>query len=651
MAKDTLDPVTFEVLKNAFITSVDQMGKQVLRTCYSFVIFNRDFSSALHDAEGNCVAQGNEDIAVHVGTLHFTCKAVIEKFKGKMKPGDVYAINCPYLGGTHFSDVRLVRPIFSEGRVVAYAQSNGHWSDVGGSVPGSFDVLAREMFKEGLRITPVRLWSGGEFCADVADMIASNCRDPESIIGDMQAQAVATQVCEREILRLVDKYGLGTVEAGMAEVQDYVERAVRQRLAAIPDGTWSTQDWVDQDPAGEEGLIPIKVKMSIRGDKVYYDFAGSHGTIASIYNSAEGATFSAVSAGMKTFFPDLPLNSGFYRAFEIEAPEGSIVDAKWPVAVTGFLMPFEKIMNGIYEMWSDIMPERAIACAFNLEYLLAGGMDTRGGGEALFMFYDWLPGGWGGRNGKDGSNTTTACFGTGLQTQPVEGQERAIPVVVTEFEIQQDSPGPGKWRGGAGVRKTSVLLDCDKSVLSYVCDRERAIVWGIKGGSPSMPHGLHLVRNGQDHEDWMGSIFSDEPIFSGDVFSRPTAGGGGYGDPLERDPAAVLEDVIDEYVSVERAAKDYGVVIKPIDPEICEYEIDMGATEAARAEIRATRAGWFAEDPEVVAQAYRDGTVDKYDAARRYAVVLDWNTGQLLPKSTAQYREMFKVRTVEGWTS
>lgn len=650
MAKDTtLDPVTFEVLKNSFITSVDQMGEQVLRTCYSFVIFNRDFSSALHDAEGNCVAQGNQDIAVHVGTLHFTCKAVIEAFKGKMKPGDVYAINCPYLGGTHFSDVRLIRPIFSQGRIVAYAQSNGHWSDVGGSVPGSFDVMAREMFKEGLRITPVRLWSGGEFCKDVADMIASNCRDPESIIGDMMAQAVATQVCEREILRLVDKYGLETVEAGMAEVQDYVERAVRQRLAALPDGTWNTLDWVDRDPAGGDELIPIKVKMTIKGDKVYYDFAGSHGTISSIYNSAEGATFSAVSAGMKTFFPDLPLNSGFYRAFEIDAPENSIVDAKWPVAVTGFLMPFEKIMNSIYEMWSDIMPERAIACAFNLEYLLAGGMDVRGDQEQLFMFYDWLPGGWGGRNGKDGSNTTTACFGTGLQTQPVEGQERAIPVVTTEFEIQQDSPGPGKWRGGAGVRKTSILLECDKTVLSYVCDRERAIVWGINGGLPSMPHGLHLVRDGTDREHWLGSIFSDVPVGTGDVFSRPTAGGGGYGDPLERDPNAVLEDVIDDYVSVERAAKDYGVVITPIDPEILEYEIDQAATEAARAKIRSERVGWAKSDPETIAAAYRDGTVDKFDAVRRFAVILDWDTGELLPHSTNQFREMFEIRTVSNW--
>lgn len=644
-----LDPVTFEVLKNSFITSVDQMAEQILRTCYSFVIYNRDFSSALHDAQGNSAAQGNQDIAVHVGTLHFTCQDVMRFFEGDMHPGDVYAINDPYAGGTHFCDVRLVRPIFSEGRIIAFSQSNGHWSDVGGSVPGSFDVVAREMFREGLRITPVRLFSQGRFCRDVAHLLAANTRDPASVIGDIQAQAEATAVCEREILRLVAKYGHDTVEAGLGAVQDYVERAVRQRIAALPDGTWETQDFIDRDPAGGEGLIPIKVKLTIKGDRAIYDFTGSHPTIASIYNSAFGATFSAVAAGMKTFFPDLPLNSGFYRVFEIIAPEGSIVDARWPIAVTGFLMPFEKIMNSIYEMWSKIMPERAIACAFNLEYLLTGGLDARRADKPIFMFYDWLPGGWGGRNGKDGCNVTTACFGTGLMSQPVEGQERANPILTTEYQILTDSPGPGKWRGGAGVRKTSVMLDSDRSVISYICDRERAVVWGIEGGLPSMPHGLHLRRAGADRDEWLGSIFSDVTIGTGDVFSRPTAGGGGFGDPLDRDPALVLQDVMDDYVSVGRAAKDYGVVVRTIDAEMCEYAIDAGATEAERASIRAQRAGWLATDPEQVAAAYRAGEIDQLDVVRRYAVLLDWDTGALLPTSTAQFREMFHKRSAAGW--
>jgi N-methylhydantoinase B len=645
---ETLDPVTFEVLKNAFITSVDQMGEQILRTCYSFVIYNRDFSSALHDAHGHSAAQGNQDIAVHVGTLHFTCQDVMRAFAGDMHPGDVFAINDPYAGGTHFCDVRLIRPIFADGKIIAFSQSNGHWSDVGGSVPGSFDVTARDMFREGLRITPVRLFSKGRFCADVACLIAANTRDPASIIGDIQAQAEATQVCEREILRLVEKYGRETVETGLAAVQDYVERAVRQRLAALPDGEWETVDYIDRDPSGPEGMIPIRIKMTIRGDSVTYDFTGSHPTIGSIYNSAFGATFSAVAAGMKTFFPDLPLNSGFYRAFSIVAPEGSIVDAKWPVAVTGFLMPFEKIMNAIYEMWSRIMPERAIACAFNLEYLLTGGRDGRRADKPIYMFYDWLPGGWGGRNGKDGSNVTTACFGTGLMSQPVEGQERANPILTTEYEILTDSAGPGRWRGGAGVRKTSVMLEAEGSVISYICDRERAVVWGIEGGLPSMPHGLSLTRAGQEPE-WLGSVFSDVPIGPGDTFSRPTAGGGGFGDPLERDPAKVVEDVADDYVSVARAAKDYGVVIRVIDAELCHYEVDAAATTALRAEIRSQRRGWLDTDPEHVAQEYRAGRLDALDLVRRYGVLLDWDKGTLLPRSTAQFREQFAKRSSAVW--
>jgi len=644
-----LDPVTFEVLKNSFITTVDQMAEQILRTCYSFVIYNRDFSNALNDINGDSIAQGNYDIAVHVGTLHYTCKEVIRFFKGDMKPGDVYAINDPYAGGTHFPDVRLIRPIFVGDEPIAFAQSNGHWSDVGGSVPGSFDVLAKDMFKEGIRITPVRLWDGGVFRRDVAHLIASNTRDPASIIGDMQSQAEATRIAAREIVRLVDKYGKNTVMTGFADVQDYVERAMRQRLAALPDGEWETQDFIDRDPAGGEGMIPIKVKLTLKGDRVVYDFTGSHPCIGSLYNSAFGATFSAVAAGMKTFFPDLPLNSGFYRPIEVIAPEDTVVNARWPVAVTGFLMPFEKIMNSIYEIWSKIMPERAIACAFNLEYLLTGGRDLRSDGKPIFMFYDWLPGGWGGRNGRDGCNVTTACFGTGLQSQPVEGQERVSPILTNEYQILTDSPGPGKWRGGAGVRKTSTLREADRTVISYICDRERAVVWGIEGGLPSMPHGLSLRRAGSDKDEWLGSVFSDVPIGSGDLFSRPTAGGGGYGDPLERDPERVRQDVADDYVSIERARKDYGVVLRVLDIDLAEYEVDVVATSEERALIRAGRRAWAREDPQAVARRFRAGEVDRFDAVRRFAVILDWESGEVLERSTAQFREMFQKRSVAHW--
>ena len=645
----SLDPVTFEVLKNSFITAVDQMAEQMIRTCYSFVIYNRDFSNALNDHNGDSVAQGNSDIAVHVGTLHWTCKDVIRFFGDDMNPGDVFAINDPYAGGTHFPDVRLVRPIFADGKIIGYSQSNGHWSDVGGSVPGSFDVRATDMFREGLRITPVRLWDKGVFRNDVAHLIASNTRDPASIIGDMQSQSEATRVAEREILRLVGKYGRDTVQAGFADVQNYVERVLRQRLSALPDGEWETQDFIDSDPSSGEGMIPIKVKLTIKGDRVIYDLTGSHPCIGTLYNSAFGATFSAVVAGMKTFFPDLPLNSGFYRPIEVIAPEDTVVNARWPVAVTGFLVPFEKIMSSIYEIWSMIMPDRAIACVFNNEYLLTGGRDVRSPDKPIFMFYDWLPGGWGGRNGKDGCNVTTSSFGCGMMSQPTEGQERTCPMLTTEFEILTDSAGPGLWRGGTGVRKSAVLREAENTVISYICDRERAVVWGIEGGLPSIPHGLTLHRAGADKPEWLGSVFSDVKLNSGDTFSRPTAGGGGYGDALERDPVLVREDVADGYVSIARAARDYGVVIRTIDADLAEYEVDEAATEAERDRIRAARHGWLEEDPEQVATRFRSGEIDVMDVLRRHGVLLNWGTGELLPKSTAQFRETMRRRAAAHW--
>jgi N-methylhydantoinase B len=647
----TLDPVTFEVLKNAFITTVDQMAEQILRTCYSFVIYARDFSSALCDREGDTIMQGSQDIAVHVGTLHFTCKAIIEAFEGDIHPGDVFATNDPYVGGTHFNDVRIVRPIFYEGEIIAYAQSNGHWADVGGSVPGSFDVNAKEHFQEGIRVPPVRIWDKGRYLGDVVNMIVSNTRVPADAEGDLHAQASATRVAELEILRLVDKYGIDTVLTAFQEVQDYVERLTRQRVAELPDGVWETEDYIDYDPSQGEGLIPVKVKMTIEGDQLSYDLTGSHPAIGSFINAGFGSAFSGVIAGTKTFFPDVPLNSGFYRAVQVDlGPVGSVVNAPWPIAVTGFCSgPYEKIMNSIFELWSKIQPERAIACSFNLEYLLVGGRDGRHESRPIFMWYDWMVGGWGGRNGKDGSTATAPIFGVGLAVQPLEAQERLCPVLTTEHAIVTDSGGPGRFRGGCGVEKGAHLREAEGTVMSYMCDRARSITWGIEGGLSSIPHGVWLNKD-TDREHFLGAVFSNVTVGGGDVFTRPSAGGGGFGDPLLRDAAAVREDVADGYVSIERAAKDYGVIVREVDANLARYEVDEQATAAERERIRSERRGRLEEDPESVAARYRAGELDVLDLVRHYGVILDWGSGELFPVTTGQYRAMLQRRMVPHWT-
>ncbi len=647
-----LDPVTFEVLKNAFTTSVDLMSAQILRTCHSFVIYARDFSCALVDAKGNTVMQGSQDVAVHVGTLHFGAQAILARFRDDIHPGDIFGVNDPYSGGTHFNDVRIVRPIFAEGELIAFAMSMGHWSDMGGTVPGSFDVNAREHFGEGFRMVPVKLWDKGEFREDVAELIVANTRAPASNMGDMRAQAEATGVCEREILRLTEKYGKDTVVSAFDEVQDYVERLTRARITELPDGEWEAVDYIDYDPAHGEGLVPVKVKMRIEGDQIHYDLSESAPAVASFLNSGFGASFSGVVAGTKTFFPDIPLNSGFYRAITCDlGPEGTVVNAGWPIAVTGFCSgPYEKIMSAIFELWSGLMPERAIACSFNLEYLLIGGKDVRKDDGGYFMWYDWMVGGWGGRNGKDGANCTSPLFGVGLAVQSFEGQERLTPVVTDCHEIVTDSGGPGRYRGGCGVEKGGVLTAAERSVMSYCCDRSRNVAWGVAGGLPSTPHGVWLNK-GTDAERYLGAVFSNVPVVEGDRFTRPSAGGGGYGDPLERPADEVLEDVIDGYVSVERALKDYGVVVSVVDADTDDYAIDEDATAAARAGMRRDRLQWLDEDAESIAQRYRAGELNELDLIRQYGVIVDWGTGELFPKTTNQFRSMLRKRAAAYWTA
>ncbi|TQC44077.1 hydantoinase B/oxoprolinase family protein [Rhodococcus sp. WS4] len=646
----TLDPVTLEVIKNSFTSIVDQMAEQILRTCHSFVMYARDFSSALCDRDGNTVMQGSSDIAVHVGTLHFTAKAVIEDFGDDIHPGDLFAINDPYRGGTHFSDVRIVRPIFADEELIGFSQSNGHWADIGGRVPGSFDVTAKEHFGEGLRIPPVRIAAGGVYRNDVAKLILQNTRAPEAAEGDLHAQMEATRVAEVELLRLVEKYGRETVLIAMQDVQDYVERLARKRVLELPDGTWETTDYLDYDPDKGEGLVPVKVKMTIAGDRISYDLSGAGDAVGTFLNGTFGSSFSGLVTGTKMFFPDIPLNSGFYRLIDVDlGPEGTVVNAVWPTAVTGFCSgSYGKVTNAVFELWSRVQPERAMACCTDIEYLLVGGRDAREDGGGIFMWYDWMVNGWGGRNGKDGTGATSAVFGCGESIQPLEGQERLCPVVTTEHQIAVDSGGPGQFRGGVGVRKGGVLTGVENTVMSYCCDRSRSITWGIMGGLPSLPHGVWLTRSNSEPE-YLGAIFSGVTVEQGDSFTRPSAGGGGLGDPLERDPKAVLEDVIDDYVSTERALKDYGVVIIEIDKDVDEFELDEAATQSARARIRGARVGWLQEDPEAVARRYRDGELDTLDLVRQFGVIVDWGTGELLPDTTSEYRKMISTRAVSGW--
>ena len=647
----TLDPVTFEILRNSFSNAVELMAQQFRLTCHSFVIYAQDFSCGLADARGDTISQGEQDIAVQVGTQHLVCKNIIDEFRSDIHPGDVFVSNDPYAGGSHFNDVRVLRPIFAGDDLIAWAMANGHWSDVGGSVPGSFDVKAREHFGEGLRISPVRIWSRGEFLGDVAKLIVGNTRAPDDNMSDLNAQAEATRVCEREILRLVGRYGKEVVTLAFSEVIAHVAALFRARIAELEDGTWTASDYLDSDPALGEGMIPITVSLTIKGDQLSYDLSSSSPAVASFMNSAAGATLSGIIAGTKRFFPDIPINAGLINSINVElGPVGSVINAAWPTAVSGFVSgSFEKVINAIFELWSQIMPERAIACSFNLEYLLIGGRDVRFAERPIFMWYDWMVGGWGARNGFDGASAASPLFGAGFASQPIEGQERLNPVVTTHCRIVADSGGPGEFRGGCGVEKGGQLTDAELTIMSYCCDRARSIPWGVNGGLPSTPQGL-WVNPGSPRAEYLGAVFSNVELVSGDAFSRPSSGGGGFGDPLNRDLQAVLEDVIDGYVTTSRAELDYGVVIDDSGEMTRSWLVDLAATMRKREYIRQNRHMWLAEDAEVIARRYRSGELSQLDLIRQYGVIVEWGTGELLVKTTKQHRELLLRRAATSWT-
>ncbi len=646
------DPVTFEILRNSFGTAVELMAQQFRSTCHSFVIYSKDFSCSLANAAGDTVVQGDEDVAVHIGTHHLVCQHILQEFAGDIYEGDVFITNDPYAGGTHFNDVRVLRPIFANNILIAWAMANGHWSDVGGLVPGSFDVNAREHFGEGLRISSAKVWSQGQFRADVARLIVGNTRAPQDNLSDLNAQAEATRVCEREILRLVGRYSREVVIQAFDEMIRNVRTQLQSRILELPDGTWTATDYLDSDPSQGEGLIPIQVTMTIAGDRLSYDLTGSAPAVSSFMNATFGSTLSGILAGTKHFVPDIPVNAGFYQSIDVNyGPTGTVVNATWPTAVSGFVSgAFEKVLNAIFELWSHVLPERATACSFNLEYLLVGGRDIREPSHPIFMWYDWMVGGWGARFGADGANAASPLFGAGFASQPIEGQERLNPVVTTHYQIVPDSGGPGEFRGGCGVEKGGRLSDSAATVMSYCCDRARSIPWGIRGGLGSTAQGLWL-NPGTPGAQYLGASFSNVALVSGDVFSRPSSGGGGMGDPTRRDTQAVLEDVRDGYVSLHRAAKDYGVVIAhhghELDPD--SLQVDEDATVKLRASIRSNRVEWLTSDPEVVARRFRSGEIDALDCVRTYGVILNWGTGELLARTTEQTRQFVHDRAASWW--
>lgn len=574
----TLDPVTFAVLGGSFCSLVNEMNVTLFRSALSPVITEgRDIGGALFDREGRLVAQGDWDLAVFVGMLEFSVAHIIKQYGDALRPGDAYIMNDPFIGGTHFNDVGIVRPVFVYDELIGFVGIVGHWPDVGGQEPGSFVANAREHFQEGLRIPPVPLIVAGEKVPGVYEIIRANMRLSEDRMGDLRAQVGATGVGLVRLEALVDKYGAGLIVEAMRASIAHSERLMRAEIERIPDGSYSGEDSIDMQSLDYPEPRAIRVTMTKQGSGLSFDFSASDDQAKSACNSTLSATSSAVYVTVKSMFPDVPMNHGCFSPISIQAPLGTIVNARPPAAVSSMAATvYDKVIGACLQALSIAIPDRAVGSPYNLINLTLGGHLH---GED-YIGYLYSEGGFGGRQTKDGPSGLVSLFGGGAKITPVEVMERRYPVQFDEWALWPDSAGPGLYRGGVGSRKVFRLVD-GTARMSCLGDREFFPPFGVAGGGYGAAHGL-LMNEGTERERNLSLKAVGVELVAGDAITIKAGGGGGYGDALARDPEAVLDDIREGYVTPLHAEQAYGVVLSG-------EEVDYERTEKCRQDRREDR--------------------------------------------------------------
>jgi N-methylhydantoinase B len=514
MSEMRLDPVTLSVLASALAGIAEEMGAVLIRGSYSSNIKERrDCSTALFDKEGRMVAQA-EHIPVHLGAMPEAVAAIMRR---GAEPGDVFAINDPYSGGTHLPDITLVSPVSHEGEIIGYAVTRAHHSDVGGMRPGSMPSDSREIFQEGVIIPPVRLVRGGEYVDDVLDLLLANVRTPDLRRGDLRAQIAANNIAEERVGELIERRGKEVVLTAFEEVISYTERRTREAIRELPDGEHEAEDFMEGDGIGDED-IPIKAKVTIHDDSMTIDFAGTSDSVRGNVNCPLPVTRSASYFALRVLLPkDIPANAGTYAPLEIKAPEGSLVNARYPAAVVaGNVETSNRIADAVLASLSGFAPEALPAQG-------QGTMNNTIIGGAGWTYYETIGGGQGASARGPGPSGVHVGMSNTLNT-PVEAFELEYPMRVERYELLYGSGGEGEHRGGDGiVRSVRVLAP---SSLSLLTDRRRHPPQGANGGEPGK-----VGQNFLDDEELPPKVSRE--LKEGDVVTIHTPGGGGYGQAEE----------------------------------------------------------------------------------------------------------------------
>ncbi|AGB74267.1 N-methylhydantoinase B, alpha subunit (plasmid) [Rhizobium tropici CIAT 899] len=549
-----VDPVTQEIIEGKLAATVDEMGVVMARTSMSPVIYEvLDFACGLLTRDGELVAQMN-GITLFTGTFGTQVKSLIALCGDDLEDGDILLTNDPYSGGTHACDFAIVKPIFFDGRILAYAINVAHYLDVGGSVPGSLAPNATSVFQEGLRLPGVKVVRSDRFSGEILRIIRENVRLPEVAIGDLTAQVATVRVAARRMAELARKYGTDVVEAAFDHLLSVSEKQARTAIAALPDGIYEAEDIIDGDGVTTDP-ISVKVAVTISGDRLTADFTGCPPAVAGPINCAAGALQSAVRTIFKALVaPQAPSNEGWFRPLSVIAPTGSVFTAEKPSPTGWYYEGSVHASELVWKALAKLMPERFSAGSYtSLCVVYVSGKDEAG---QPFIHIEPQHGGWGASRDGDGANALIALTDGDTYNYSVEVIEARFPLLVRRYGLNvEGGSGAGRRRGGFGViRDYEILGDGASAYCSF--GRTDTPPWGIEGGKPGSVNLLQVEENGRKVRD-----FGREPhieLKRGDLVRIITGGGGGWGDPRAREPDQVRRDVEDGYITWEVARSLYG---------------------------------------------------------------------------------------------
>jgi N-methylhydantoinase B len=594
-----VDPITLEVVCEGLIAIVREMRATVIRASYSPVIWDMDdFSCALFDPQGQMVAQ-SEDHPGHVLPMPWSVRCAMEDFAGDLRPGDVILLNDSYRGGTHLNDVTMLYPLFDEGELLIFPAVRAHWSDVGGGAPGSYSGLNTNIYQEGVRIPPIKIIEEGRLNRAAMALLLNNMRLPEDRQGDFNASLGACRVAETRIRKLLTRYGRKTVLDCIALNLDRSERRLRARIATLPDGEYVCEDYLEYYQDGRFDPVLMRLTLTKTGDEIVADFAGSSPQVPGVVNSTLATTGAGVLVAIKAVLdPEGPINHGTFRPIQLRAPEASIVDVKLDAPAGAHGEVRKRAVSVMLGALAQVVPDLVCGdlCGTSFPNAMGGRDESR---QRDFVYYEAPAGGNGAFREDDGPNAWgNIDFGNVRTIQSAEALESGMPLVVERSELRVDSGGEGATRGGLGLRRELRLLagEAQYSVLS-----DRAVVppFGVGGAGPAALVKVSIVRDGVEVNVPTPGKVTGYPISAGDIVVMQSAGGGGFGDPLARDPEKVRRDVLAGSVSPERAQEGYGVVLTS------SSEIDAAATRAQRSALAGRRRHWPVDADE--REAYEGG--------------------------------------------